>query len=193
MKFNWIALFSHTGSDIYNISQELGRWPDKIITNKPPGSEDLHEGITSGYSRETGNEVIYCSTKPTVPAYRQLLDEDSLITLHGWMRIIPASICESFNIYNLHPGLIRQYPELKGIDPQKKVANSHDDARYKEVGCVIHKAVEEVDAGEIIMERSTKNVYPSENLLTKHLHGMGSQLWVDFFNLYADGKLDEVL
>ena len=193
MNFNWIALFSHTGSDIYNISEKIGRWPDKIITNKPPGSEDLHEGIISRFASETGQELIYTADKPTTTAYRQLFNEDSLITLHGWMRVIPGSICEEYNIYNLHPGLIRQYPELKGKDPQKKVVSTPDEERYKKVGCVIHKTVKEVDDGEIIMERSSLNVYPSEGELTRYLHEMGTQMWVDFLNLYADGKLDEIL
>ena len=89
----WFALFSQTGSEIYNVSNTLGRWPDKIITNKPPGSDDIHVGITDGFPRETGTELIYAAPKPTVTTYHALLDADAIITMHGWMRIIPDSIC----------------------------------------------------------------------------------------------------
>ena len=50
-----------------------------------------------------------------------------LITLHGYLRIIPENICKQCkHIYNGHPGLINMYPELKGKDPQE--ARRHLDA-----------------------------------------------------------------
>jgi len=170
----WIALFSHTGSEIVNISNELGRWPDKIITNKPPGSEDIHEGI---------RDVCYTSAKPKVQNYRQLFDGDAIITLHGWMRIIPGSICNEYEIYNLHPGLISEYPELKGKDPQKRVFENDYTLRggvkeYSKVGCVIHKCSPLVDSGTMIMERSTGNSYSGEATLTDALHEMAEDMWV---------------
>jgi len=194
----WIALFSHTGSEICNISEKTGKWPDKIITNKVPGSKDIHPGITDGFSRETGNEVLYCSDKPSVAQYRQLLDSDSIITMHGWMRIIPPEICKEFNILNLHPGLISEYPELRGKDPQKRVfeneaAPTGGTKEYNKVGCVIHKCSPEVDGGLKVMERSTGNCFSGENTLTTALHKMAEGMWIDFFNLYESGKLDEVL
>lgn len=170
MKKKWIALFSHTGSEIINISNKLGIQPDKIITNKPPGSKDIHKSIT---------DICYTSATPVLMDYQQLLDEDAIITLHGWMRIIPGSICKSHEIYNLHPGLITKYPELKGIDPQKKVFSSGSKT-YDYVGCVIHRAIEEVDAGSIIMESSTGNNFYSVNQLTSHLHDMASSMWIEF-------------
>ena len=175
----WIALFSHTGSEIVNISDKIGRWPDAIISNKVPGSEDIHEGIVSGFSRETGNEVMYCSNNPKVPDYRLLLDEDAVITMHGWMRIVPKPICKEYEIYNLHPGLITEYPELKGKDPQKKVVESKLKS-YERVGCVIHRAVAEVDAGEVLMETSVLNTFYSEQLLTEYLHDMDGRMWTTF-------------
>ena len=169
MKRKWIALFSHTGSEIVNISNELGRNPDKIITNQPPGGDTIHEGI---------RDVIYSNTKPTVFDYRQLLDEDAIITMHGWMRIIPGSICKSHEIYNLHPGLITKYPELKGMDPQKRVFGLHNLPSH--VGCVIHRASPEVDSGEILMETSMSNSFYGEKALTKALHEMAGSMWVTF-------------
>ena len=163
----WIALFSHTGSEIVNISNELGRRPDKIITNKPHGSEDTHEGIRN---------VCYTSAKPKVQNYRQLFDGDAIITLHGWMRIIPGSICNEYEIYNLHPGLITKYPDLKGKDPQARVFEGSK--TYDRVGCVIHRAIAEVDAGDILLERSLNNSFYSESTLTTALHEIASDMWV---------------
>ena len=32
----WITFFSQTGSEIADLSEEMGRWPDIIITNERP-------------------------------------------------------------------------------------------------------------------------------------------------------------
>ena len=56
----------------------------------------------------------------------------------------------NYNIYNGHPGLITKYPELKGKDPQQRAWDNIDN--YNEVGSVVHRVVQEVDAGEVICE-----------------------------------------
>ena len=33
---SWIAFFSQTGAEIADISEDLGIWPDRIITNERP-------------------------------------------------------------------------------------------------------------------------------------------------------------
>lgn len=172
---HWTALFSHTGCEIVNISKIIGRTPDVIITNKPPGSDDIHECI---------EENIYVPNNPSVEDYRAVLREDTVVTLHGWMRIIPPEICEEFDIYNLHPGLISKYPELKGKDPQKRVfdnnyAKNHGLKEYDTVGCVIHRVIPQVDDGLQLAECSTRNRFSDEHTLSCHLHEMATDLWVE--------------
>jgi len=99
----WIAMFSHTGSEIVNISNRLGITPDTIITNNQPGTDTIHEGI---------RDVVYTKSKPVAEDYETLFEDDPIVTLHGWMRIVPGSVCDNHEIYNLHPGLIDDYPEL---------------------------------------------------------------------------------
>lgn len=169
----WVALFSHTGSEIVNISTELNRWPDQIITNRSPGGS-INKDIDN-------KKIVYTDDKPTVETYRTLLQDADVVTLHGWMRVIPPKICREYKIYNLHPGLITLYPELKGADPQKRVAESRDD-RYQKIGCVIHKVVSEVDSGEILMETSTANHYYSEKSISCRLHEMATLLWLELLN-----------
>ena len=44
----WVALFSQTGSEIANISEELGRRPDLVITNtRPEHLRKIDQRITS--------------------------------------------------------------------------------------------------------------------------------------------------
>ena len=64
------------------------------------------------------------------------------------------------------------------MDPQARVFEGSK--TYDRVGCVIHKAIAEVDAGDILMERSLNNSFYSESLLTTALHEMASDMWVQF-------------
>lgn len=166
----WVALFSQTGGEIVNISRALGRWPDVIITNKRP--EHLRE-ISSEIPREL---LIEVPNRPTVEDYKKLIPEESLVTLHGWLRIIPEEICNEYEIYNGHPGLITEYSDLVGKDPQIR-AWSGD---YNRAGCVLHKVVAGVDEGEVILDRS----FPCRNLTYEQfmnsLYNISKNLWIDF-------------
>lgn len=166
----WIALFSHTGSEIVNISNRLGYDPDLIITNNKPGTDTIHEGI---------RDVVYTKSKPSAEDYESLFEGDPIVTLHGWMRIVPGSVCDNHTIYNLHPGLIDEYPELKGKDPQQQVFNMLNTPSH--VGCVIHRATAQLDDGPITMSRRVTNHYATPNVLVKALHEMAGDMWVDFF------------
>ena len=127
--------------------------------------------------------MVYVKNRPDPEDYSRVIWPDSIVTLHGWMRILPKGICKEYQVYNLHPGLINKYPELKGADPQKRVFECADPDRYKSVGCVIHDVAAKVDAGKIRMSRSTNNVFAGTEMLTRHLHAMATDMWVDFINL----------
>ncbi|MBC8416896.1 hypothetical protein H8E06_01025 [bacterium] len=165
----WVALFSQTGSEILEVSKRLGRFPDKVITNKQTIDKINQELLDS-------TTIWYCSKVPTTEEYLSHLPEDALVTLHGWLRIIPGEVCEKRNVVNGHPGLITQYPELKGKDPQEKAFK----LEHERGGCVIHKAIEEVDAGSIISEGdiSLKDLTLDE--VYKNLHDLSVDLWVDY-------------
>ena len=160
MKFkNWIALFSQTGQEIIDISNQIDRKPDLIISNNHPSNvlnilKDVEYKWLTTFGKEAKtldilDEVLYGTNL-----------EDTLITLNGWLRIVPPDKCERFNIYNGHPGLINKYPELKGKDPQERAWNNIH--KYDTVGSVVHRVVEEVDAGEI----STYSEISTANILT---------------------------
>jgi folate-dependent phosphoribosylglycinamide formyltransferase PurN len=167
----WIALFSQTGSEIVEVSKLLNRWPDLIITNERPDHlRKIHPALES--------RVIFVENKPTEEELFSILSQysDPVITLHGWLRIMPAVICNRFEIYNGHPGLITEYPELKGKDPQQKAF----DLGLESSGCVIHEVTEGVDEGRILRSRkvSIKGLEIGE--LFHILHQISISLWVDF-------------
>jgi folate-dependent phosphoribosylglycinamide formyltransferase PurN len=55
-------------------------------------------------------------------------------------------------IYNGHPGLITEYPELKGKDPQVRAYEGIKLGKYIDAGAVLHKVVAGVDEGRIIAQ-----------------------------------------
>lgn len=165
----WIALYSHTGTEIVNLSKKLGFLPDLVVTNNERSMIHVKHSVRTG-------------SRPTVADYRTILntvDANPIVTLHGWMRIVPGEICEEYDIYNLHPGLITEYPELKGKDPQKRVYDMLNSPQH--VGCVIHRATEELDSGPPLMVRKVLNTYANSNILTDVLHEMAGSMWFDFF------------
>ncbi len=110
----------------------------------------------------------------------EFLDKDPIITLHGWLRIMPPEICEEFTIFNGHPGLIIDYPELKGKDPQVRTWEGMKEGKYPTAGCVIHKVTAGVDEGKVVsFERfSTWNVSNLDDLFDT-LRDRSLYLWIN--------------
>ena len=169
----WIAMFSQSGSEIVEISKKLGRYPDYIFTNNKV-KETWHPELRrhSAVIRQTHNKIID-EIHRTVDVFR-LLRGEPLITLHGYLRIMPEM---PYEMYNGHPGDIINYPELKGKDPQKKALK----LGLKSTGCVIHKVTEEVDGGEIISynQYDMKEDETLESLIN-NLRDMSVKMWVKF-------------
>mgnify|MGYP003628760135 FL=1 len=144
MKYsNWIALFSQTGSEISDLSLALNRKPDFVISNADldQANPDVHVDFRLNKEEAKTLDIL------------ENLDfnrDKTIITLNGWLKIVPQDKCNNYNIYNGHPGLITKYPELKGKDPQQRAWNNIEN--YNEIGSVVHSVVEEVDAGEIMIE-----------------------------------------
>ena len=168
----WIAFFSQTGSEIVQVSKALGRWPDMIITNRRPAdARTISEEIPK-------DRLYYTSNKPEAYEYIHYLRQvvNPLITLHGWLRVLPEDTCSKFEIYNGHPGLITKYPELKGKDPQIRAFTGD----YNTGGCVIHKVTAEVDEGEILMEREVGIRLLDLDGTFRKLHQTSVDMWIEF-------------
>ena len=169
----WIAFFSQTGSEIVDISRSLGRWPDKIITNKRP------EHLRKINEELLNKDIIYLSNKPTIEEYKNVLSEKCIVTLHGWLRIMPPEICEQHTIFNGHPGLITEYPELKGKDPQIRAF----EGKYPVAGAVLHKVVAGVDEGKIIAEERFNTFGLDLDGLFRTLRDRSLYMWCNFLKI----------
>ena len=168
----WIAFFSQTGSEIADIADSIKRWPDVIITNDRP------EHLRTVDERIAKQGYFTWSNKPTEDEYIELLEAypDALVTLHGWLRIVPEYVCERSKIYNGHPGLITKYPELKGKDPQVRAF----ELKHDTIGCVLHEVVAGVDEGKVIAEERVNAFGLDLEDTFRILRDRSLYLWVNF-------------
>ena len=178
-KRKWVCFFSHSGQEIFNIMSFFGRKPDAIITNR-----QNDEGVFLPLHQDKNNlNWVTLPKKPTPDDYLKVLSKykNPIITLHGYMRIIPKEVCKKYEIYNLHPGLITEYPDLKGADPQDRAIKKE----YPRVGCVIHRVIPEVDEGEILASGALDaTIHKDEEKLKLCLRSLATVMWYDFFNNY---------
>ena len=173
---SWLALFSQTGSEIANIADSLNINPAKIVTDN--FNTYQHDTRIRG---NTYWKVKGTTYEQKLNSYRSLFSGYDIITLHGWLNIIPKEICKEFKIFNGHPGLINYYPDLKGKDPQVRAYDKIGDYLY--VGSVIHEVTEYVDCGRIICYDKISNVHCgslSDTYATLKQTSLNS--WIDFFN-----------
>jgi len=167
----WIALFSQTGSEIANICKFFSITPVVLITTR----KDL-EGVNEGLKHYINNEnlqIIYLPKYTSAKDYNDIFSkyENPIITLHGFLRIIPADTCKRFEIYNLHPAPLVTYPHLKGKDPQVRTFEE----KLKYSGNTIHKCIAELDAGPILAQNiiEVKNNTLDEIFIKTHKAASG--------------------
>ena len=173
MKRPHIAFFSQTGGEIVDIAKVLGNWPDLIVTNQRPKSlRKIHPDI------KESEKLVTVSNKPTLEELEEVIGyyDNPLITLHGWLRIMPAEICEKYTVINGHPGLITEYPELKGKDPQMRALEGN----YPVMGCVLHKVTAGVDEGKVIAETRFNAFQITEEEMWKVTRDRSLHLWINF-------------
>lgn len=174
----WYAMFSHTGKELEAVSKRLGCKPDTVYTNNIEYNGPLQSRAWFGQH--------YGILENSVG----MLKPNSVMTLHGYNRILPKWYVEylkAYNIkcYNLHPAPIQLYRDLKGKDPQERLFAGIHKGLYLYIGNVIHEVIPEVDSGEILAwdlmpVNSDSAVCRSVDSLSKSLHSAATVLWTEF-------------
>ena len=172
----WIAFFSQTGGEIADLAESLGRWPDRVVTNKRP------DHLRTIDSRIDQSKIMWTQNTPEEYEYLWLLEqyENPIVTLHGWLRVLPESICNKCTVYNGHPGLITEFPELKGKDPQVRAFKGIQEGKYQIAGAVIHKVTAGVDEGKVIMQERFNTFGVELDELFSILKDRSMYMWIQF-------------
>jgi len=173
----WVAFFSQTGKEVADLAEKIGRWPDLVVTNYRPAEVR----VIDSRLKTIAIPFYVLPNKPSAEDYQVVLKgyEDSLVTLHGWLRIIPPQICSSFNIFNGHPGLITKYPELRGFNKQEAIYNR--EVEYPFIGSVIHKVTSKVDDGSVLLSCERSNTAKTKEDAYRLLRETSLETWVVFF------------
>jgi phosphoribosylglycinamide formyltransferase 1 len=113
-----------------------------------------------------------------------------LVVLIGYMRILTPEFVHQFphRIINVHPALI---PKFSGSGFYG--ANVHEEvlkSKEKETGCTIHFVEEEVDAGEIIVQKKVA-VDPSDTpeTLKDKVQALEKKWYPEVIRWFAEGKI----
>ena len=178
----WVALFSHTGSEIAKLAETFGVWPTDIFTDNNNVDE---------WNKNIPEELVTISNPDAIHNGLRFTKERTLVTLHGYMKIIPTDVCELHDIYNGHPGAINLYPDLKGKDPQERSWENRD--KYEYIGSVIHKVTPGIDEGEIVGYVYTDNDCQSKEEMYNVLRDCSYESWLDFLRreIFNDGQEED--
>ncbi len=167
--FRIVVLASTNGTDLQAIIDELkaGTMPNielaAVISNKK-NCYALARAKAQGY------KTIHISQndpKTHLPRTREQFDAQlaksiipmnpDLIVLVGYMRILTPYFIDQLNqndiqIINIHPALIPKFsgPSFFGKSVHEAVLAAHE----KETGMTIHRVTADVDAGEILLQKS---------------------------------------
>lgn len=177
----WVAMYSRTGSELVQISMILRRYPDLVLTDTHSCTENLQilQRFSGGLMQSSNVSDLFKVLESILRSSQAVEDEGLIVTLHGFLHIIPSQLCELSDgcIFNGHPGLITEYPELKGLNPQKKAWEN----KYPRIGAVLHQVTAEVDSGKIVMEKALDNYnYTTLDAVFEDLHDISVTMWSSF-------------
>jgi len=175
---NWGVLISQTGSEVVAISEMLGILPSLVVTNNITKISPRNMEIFG----ENNVEIVTIPSRPNIVNYlRTRINLKELITLHGYLRILPAEFFPHLqgSVYNGHPALITMYPELKGFNKQEDIAGNQQ--KYPFCGSVIHKVIPELDSGEVVVTSMIKNTANTIDEAYEILRGTSLNTWETFF------------
>lgn len=189
----WYGLFSHTGKELEKLAgmdHDFDLRLDTVITNNMDYSGCLGTRGIRLFKLESTKDVNWLLKQS------QIVKDNSIITLNGYMSILPADVLHNLKlrgckVYNIHPAPIQFYPELRGKDPQERLYEGIQKREYSYIGVVIHEVDEGVDTGKIvhwILELADHGMTQEE--LYVRLHELGTQAWESFFRerMYENGE-----
>lgn len=154
-KLKIAVLISGRGSNLQAIIDSCTKpdFPAEIVAvaSNKPGALGLKRAEKAGITHYTVNHKDYETREAFEEALLQVLKlhNPDLICLAGFMRVFTPYFVEAWprkSILNIHPSLL---PLYKGSKTHELVIENGD----RETGCTVHYVTEELDSGEIILQK----------------------------------------
>ena len=154
----WIALFSHSGKEIYQISTAIAKKPDVILT--------------TNLDANTWFPSLLHGFRVGIPFDENMHDVFDTLRMDEWKDAI----------ITLHPGLINYYSELRGKDPQEKTWDNIES--YQFIGSVVHKVTDKIDDTSTIKTYCmVNNTCNSKKEVYNTLRRTSLVSWLQFFDM----------
>jgi phosphoribosylglycinamide formyltransferase-1 len=146
-------------------------------------------------ARKAGIKVYFIDPKPVDRATFDQSIADTLayfdvdlVVLGGFMKILGPAVVEKYQgkILNVHPSLLPKFAGGMNMDVHKAVL----DAGETESGMTIHKVTEEVDAGEIVLQKSVPvEAGDTAETLKEKVQALEKEWYPKVVKMFASGEL----
>ena len=99
------------------------------------------------------------------------------------MRIVTKTLIDEYrgNIFNIHPSLLPKYGGLMDINVHELVIKNNE----KTTGCTLHQVVENVDEGDIIIQKQCIVDDTDPNNLKKKVQLLESKAIVESVQIWS--------
>lgn len=190
MSLRLVVLVSGGGSNLQAIIDACGsgRLDAEVV-----GVLANREGIGAGpRAQEAG--IDYRELTPYVAESRYSYDarlaeaiapwRPDIVVLAGWMRVLTAEFCRTFELLNLHPALPGEFPGINAV------ARAHAGWRAGEItesGVMVHRVPDEgVDSGPVVVSEVVP-FEPGDDLKTfeRRMHTVEHRLIVEAIDQLA--------
>lgn len=113
--------------------------------------------------------------------------QPDLIVMAGWMHILSAAFLDVFprQVINLHPALPNQFA---GVEAIRRAYEAYQRGEITESGCMVHYAIPEVDAGDVIASAQVP-ILPTDTLddFEARMHATEHQIIVEAVSRLIQG------
>jgi len=155
-----VVLISGSGTNLQAIMDAIAKGHIKAEIAAVVSNRKNAYGLVR--AAEAGIETLYVPLKPYTDAGKSRAEYDAdlaakvkvydpdLIVLAGWMHILSSGFLDEFprKVINLHPALPGEFTGVNAIERAYEAAQRGEITRS---GVMIHYAIPEVDAGDVIM------------------------------------------
>jgi len=112
----------------------------------------------------------------------------NLVVLAGWMHVLSEAFLNRFprQVINLHPALPGMYAGTHAIE---RAFRDYQEGKISHSGCMVHYAIPEVDAGEVLVRRVVP-ILPDDTLdsFERRMHANEHEIIVEATRMALHGR-----